>query len=209
ADKADLEYLAHAINLFGNFYATGTLGSFSALSSFGYEWYRSAASTSAGHLHPVMRVLLDADGNLATTHDRGGLVYERVYNEAAGWAAATNSWVAESIGASTYLWSFGLGLPFAADINGNGYGYDATLADWQMYLPSAVIIGFSLGIGSGWGGDFLGAVDSARWTIGGITSAFNFEVRQAGTVPEPASGAVLAAAWIAGILVAKRRWRAA
>lgn len=206
-DKADIEFLPNAVNWLGNYLSGASLGAFSSLSGFGYEWYRGSASTIPGHLHPVIRVLLDADGNLLTTTDRGGLVFERVYMEASGWTAPTDTWVAESIGATSYLWSFGLGLPFAADIDGNGYGYDATLAQWKAFLPNAVILGFSMGVGSGWNGYFVGAVDSASWTIAGQTSAFNFEVRPGAAVAEPASLALLAIA-LFGVAAARSAGRA-
>jgi hypothetical protein len=145
-----------------------------------------------------MRVLLDADGNLTTLGDRGGLVFERVYNEPSGWSAPTNTWVAETITSSTYLWNFGLGIGFAANINATPYAYDATLAEWQARFPNAVILGFSLGVGSGWANEFYGAVDNIFWTIGDQTWRFNFEV------PEPASLALLAAGLL-GLGFARRR----
>jgi hypothetical protein len=204
AAKADIEYLASGVNFGGNYRATGSLGRFSDLVTFGYEWYRDATSTTTAHLHPVMRVLLDADGDLTTIGDRGGLVFERVYQEPAGWTALTNTWVAETITSSTYLWNFGLGIGFAANINATPYAYDATLAEWQAYFPKAVILGFSLGVGSGWANEFYGAVDSVTWTIGTVTERFNFEVEGATPVPEPASLALLAAGLL-GLGFARRR----
>lgn len=190
--KADVEYLANAVQIpgVGNWIATGSLGSFQALSSFGYEWYRVGTSTNPAVQHPALRVLLDLDGNLLTVGDRGGLVFERAYN---GGVVPTDTWVTDTIGASTNLWSFGLGLPFADG------GYSITLAQWQAdtRFANAVIIGFSAGVGSGWVGNFTGAVDNITWTLNPdpetfLTQTFNFEVRPGETpVPEPAALALL------------------
>lgn len=186
AAKADIEYLAGGAAIAGNYYASAVLGRFADLQSFSYVWYRESASTVAPHLHPALRVLLDADGDLGTPGDRGGLVFERVYN---GGTVPFDAWVADMAGPTTYLWNFGLGLGFAANINATPYAYDATLAEWQAFLPNAVIIGFSAGVGSGWNGTFAGAVDAISWTHGGQTTTFNFETGPSAAVPEP--GALL------------------
>lgn len=189
--KADIEYLPGAISVAGNYISTASLGRFSDLQSFSYRWYRDGSSTVAAHLHPVIRVLLDADGDLSTVNDRGGLVFERVY---LGLTTPVNGWMSDSVTASTYLWNFGLGLGFAANINSTPYAYDATLAEWQAYFPNALIIGFSAGVGSGWNGVFRGAVDEISWTIGGVTTTTNFEVAPVTVIPEPGTGLLVGAA---------------
>lgn len=201
SSKADIEFLPGAVSLSGNYASTGTLGNLSDLTNMSYDWYRASGGTASANLTPVMRVLLDADGDLTTTGDRGGLVYERIYQEAAGWTASTDTWVSETINAGSFLWNFGLGLGFAANINATPYAYDATLTEWQTKLPNAKIIGFSLGIGSGWG-SFSGAVDNAGWAIGQQSSSYNFEVAR--QVPEPAPLALVGLS-LAGLLAARRR----
>lgn len=133
-----------------------------------------------------MRILLDRDGDLTTTTDRGGLVFERAYN--GGGAVPTNQWVTDAVGSTINLWSFGLGLG-GADTDG-GYAYDSSLSEWQAFLRNAAILGFSAGFGSGWG-PFTGAVDNIGWTIGtaGAVST-NFEL-SASAVPEPGTLALM------------------
>ncbi|MCC7079201.1 MAG: hypothetical protein IT530_00895 [Burkholderiales bacterium] len=201
--KADIEYLPGATNLGGNFYSTASLGSLSALSSMSYDWYRDSSSAAASHLHPALRVLLDADGDLNTPGDRGGLVFERIYN--GGAAAPTNAWQSDTVTGTTNVWNFGLGVVFAYDIGGDGYAYDDDLAAWQAFLPNAKIIGFSAGIGSGWD-TFEGAVDNIAWTIGTQgTQTSNFEVTRA-QVPVPGGMLLLGIGALA--LGIARRWPA-
>ncbi len=198
--KADLEYLANANGSGGNYTATGSLGALSALSSMSYDWYRDSSSTASPDQHASLRVLIDTDGNLATTGDRGGLVFESVYNTS---NTTVDAWISEAVSDSTYMWNFGTPAGFGANINASPYAYDATLAEWKAFFPNAVIVGFSSGMGSGWQ-SYSGAVDNIGWTINGVTTLSNFELAQADELPEPGSFALLALSAI-GMAAARRR----
>ncbi|MFN7173140.1 MAG: PEPxxWA-CTERM sorting domain-containing protein [Thermaurantiacus tibetensis] len=204
AAKADIEFLANAVNLGGNFFAAGTLGAFSALSGFGLDWYRDGTSTNPAVQHPVIRVLVDRDGNPLTPGDRFGLVFERAYNAL---PTLTDQWVTDTVTSATKLWTFGV-FGFEADPMGFGSPY-IPFGTWQSWLganfPNAAIVGFSAGVGSGWVGNFTGAVDNVTWTIGGVTSSFNFEVT-GGVIPEPATWAMLIAGFgLVGGAMRRRR----
>jgi len=196
--KADIEFLAGGADVGGVYYATGSLGTLADFEGFSYDWYRDASSTVASHLHPSFRIILDADGNLGTTGDRGGIVFERVYN---GVSTPTNQWVTDTFSNTTKLWNFGLGLGLEYNIDGVGSQYDP-LSAWQAGLPNATILGFSMGVGSGWTGEFTGYVDNVSWTIDGQTSSYNFEVA---AVPEPSAWALMILGFGAAGAMLRRR----
>lgn len=198
--KADIEFLSGGTLFGGNAFATSSLGSLASFTGASYEWFRSSSSTARTNLHPSFRVLLDADGNLGTTNDRGSLIFESIYN---GGTVTNDLWTTETITSATKLWNVGLGLGNEFTVPGTGGAYNGTLADWTGYLTSAVVLGFSMGIGSGWGGTFDGAVDNVSYTFGSVTSTTNFEVA-AEPVPEPMTLALGAA----GLAAAIRRRRA-
>lgn len=195
--KADFELLASPTsNTFGVRSATGSFGRLGDLTHLSYEWYRDSSSTNSAVQHPVIRILVDADGDLSTTGDRGGLVFEQAYN---GSNVPTDTWVFEDVfaynsGAGANLWTFGAGMSFAQE------GYGNTLTDWingvGTISADSLVIGFSIGVGSGWG-PFVGAADTLTVGFNGVTTTYNFEV-----IPEPASLALLG---LGSLIMLRRR----
>lgn len=203
SSKADFELLATGTDVGGNYYAASSFGTLGSLTSLKYEWYRDSVSTNSTGQHAVIRILVDADGNLGTTGDRGGLVFERAYN--GGGAVPTNTWVSENLfaygaGSGANLWTFGAGMAFAA----NGYGVDLT--DWKSGTGTigagSLILGFSMGVGSGWG-PHKGAVDNLTVGFNGAEDTYNFEVQESQLIPLPSAGGMALAGL--GILGARRR----
>lgn len=202
ADKSDFEYLASGSNFGGNFFALGSLGTLGSLESLSYSWFKKGTSTSSAFM-PALRILVDADGNLAT-NDRGGIVFETAYNGMP--SPTTDAWVTEDIfgynsGAGANMWTFGAGMGFAQ------LGYGVKLSEWQQAIPIAgstinansLVLGFSMGVGSGWNGTFEGAVDDLKFKFAGSPAqSFNFEA-----VPEP--GSMLALGAGVSALIARRR----
>lgn len=201
ADKADFEFLALGTNVGGNFFAGGSLGKLGDLEALSYSWYRKGTSTTTANFQPVVRILVDADGDLNTITDRGGLVFEIAYNGAA--TAVTDTWVNEDIfgynsGAGANMWTFGAGMTFAQE------GYGVKLSEWQAGKATiganSQILGFSMGVGSGWANGFEGAVDDLSFKFAGQNAqTFNFEA-----VPEPGTMAALFAG-LAGVVARRKR----
>jgi len=200
SSKADFEMLASGTDVSGNYYAAASYGTLGDLTSLGYDWYRDSTSTNSAVQHPALRILVDADGDLNTTGDRGGLVFEQAYN---GSSVPTDNWVTEDIfsynsGDGANLWTYGAGMTFAQE------GYGNNLAAWSSDTgvgtinEDSAVLGFSMGVGSGWG-PFEGAVDNLVVGFNGSETTYNFEV-----VPEPGSLALLS---LGGLALIRRRRR--
>jgi PEP-CTERM motif len=165
-----------------------TLGNLDALS---YDWLRSSGGSATAHLQPALRLSYDADGDIATTADRGYLIWEQVYN---GGGLVEDRWTTSDIlGGNFWMRQFSPGSTVER--------YDVSLAEWiagprpgapaDLLGANTAILGIEFGIGSGWNGSFAGFVDNV--TIGfkdqGATT-WNFETRRS-DVPEPGSFALL------------------
>lgn len=180
--KADLAY-------YWGFVAGRTLGSLDALS---YDWYRSSGGTAPLHLQPAIRLAYDTDGNSGTTHDRGYLIWEQVYN---GGGMVTDQWNSNNVMGGNF-WQRqtspgntveDYGTTLAEWINGARPGFPAD----QLSAASA-ITGIEFGIGSGWKGTFGGFVDNVGVGFNNAKTVFNFEADPVSDVPEPASVLLLA-----------------
>ena len=179
-----------------------TLGNLDALR---YDWLRSSGGTAAAHLQPALRLSYDADGDAATTFDRGYLVWEQVYN---GGGLVEDRWtMSELLGGNFWMRQFSPGNTVER--------YDVSLAEWidgprpgapaDLLGANTAILGIEFGIGSGWNGSFTGYVDNV--TVGfkgqGATT-WNFETRRS-DVPEPGSFALLGLGLAAVAVAARKR----
>lgn len=194
-DKAD----------FVNYTISGTLGDLISNGALNYDYYVNSSSTSPVHLAPALRLFFQTSNN-----ETGYLIWERGYNTGGPVGVApTDTWVSNDIlGGNFWMRAFGPGRTIEK--------YDYSLADWaggatfgsSIVLSNATLIrGIEVGVGSGWGGSFHGAVDNVTVSFGergqGLSS--NFEVA-GGAVPEPATWAMMIAGFgLAGAGLRRRR----
>ncbi|WP_165073364.1 PEP-CTERM sorting domain-containing protein [Paludisphaera rhizosphaerae] len=175
----------------GSFVASGvSLGSLSSLTALAYDWYRSSASTNSAVQAPSLRIYVSNGTN------SGYLVWEPTYN---GVAVTTDVWHTSDAfaGGTGLFWANG-SIPGAADpIAGL-----KTISDWKSLLSGYYVTGINSGVGSGWNGQFIGAVDDIKIGFDGVSTTYNFEV-----VPEPSSVALSLIAGACGLAEAVRRRR--
>ena len=165
--SAEWTYIASSASSFG---ALGTLTQFSSAQ---YDWYRDASSTNPTVQAPAYALLIDADGNAATTGDRSYLIFEPYYQTNTD--PATNTWVTSTINASSIMWTPSLSGYCAFSVFATGGTCNGSASPFSS---ASVVIAVTPYIGSGWVGMFRGAVDNVAFNTtqsGGSFSA-NFEL---------------------------------
>jgi hypothetical protein len=145
-----------------------TLGDLDDL-SFDYN----VVSSDRTDVIPVIRLAIDADGNLATAADRGELVFEYAYQ---GLPAITQgTWqTADLAGEDWNAWqrSFGANRDFAPNIRPLSDWADAdgfTSAGGLHFDEDSVVLGWSIALGSG-NGTTNAFLDNLQ--VGGVTYDF-------------------------------------
>lgn len=174
----------------------------STLTSLSVDLYRNSSSTAAGHFAPAVRLFVD---NGQATNRYSYLIWEPIYNAVPTFPV--DQWVTYNLeNANFWQRAFKTVGP-----NKTIELYGRTLADWlnpgtvtdgsgnvsNEVGPNARVLGYEIGIGSGWGGSFYGAADMFKIGFGGDETTFNFE-------PIPAPGA-LAMFGLGGLIAARRR----
>jgi len=121
------------------------------LDDLSFDYY--LASSDRTDIIPAIRIIIDADGNLATTGDRGELVFEWAYQGFG--ATTTGSWQhADLAGGDWAAWQRSNGAnhdsypdirPLSDWADANGY----TAAGGIHFDQNSLILGWSVALGSG------------------------------------------------------------
>jgi hypothetical protein len=170
----------------------------SSLQSVSFDFFVDpSTNTTNGVFSPVLRFNMTKNGAFA-----GSLVFEYLYQNQT--AAPEGQWISQSATLGSGIWwatNAALGPTFA-DANGG----QKSLADWLAANSGATlaVTGVQIGVGSGWNGNFAGAVDNVAFNFGNTSADFNFAVA---AVPEPATWAMMIGGFgfIGGALRARRR----
>jgi hypothetical protein len=169
----------------------------SSLNSVSFDLFIDPSTTTTnGVFSPVLRFNVAKNGAFA-----GSLVFEYFYQGQTG--APEGQWLSQSSTLDSGIWwatNAALGPTFA-DANGG----QKTLASWLAANGDGIFVtGVQLGVGSGWNGNFAGAVDNVRFSFGDASAAYNFAVA---AVPEPATWAMMIGGFgfIGGALRSRRR----
>ncbi len=175
--------------LFGtdSFLGGTSMGRLDQLSDLSFDWFVSSLSTTSGNITPAFRLHLRS--GFTTTQ----LVWEGAYNGYSGTnPVPLDEWVFSDL--------------MSARFHTGGGADTQTLSYWMESWGSRNVLGISIGVGSGWTGQFEGYADNVTIGFGGADpNVWNFETAQTVT-PEPVS-MVLLGSGLGGIAAIRRRRR--
>lgn len=156
-----------------------------------YDWYRSSSSTNPAQQAPALFFTV-----FDPTVGSFGLKYEPTYN-GFGSTMATDAWQTSLIGDATNLWSWN--APSSA------WNFSVTLGDWKTLFPNAQVVAMGVDAGSGWNGQFSGAVDFISVDRTGTTNDLFYDF-QVVAVPEPATALMgLTGLFLIGLVSRRKR----
>ena len=153
-----------------------TLGELDDLS---FDYFIDSHTSLAGDIHiPVIRLVIDADGDLSTTADRGELAFEWAYQDGADKAASPTTedawhnadlvgddWVAWQRSNNTNWDQIANMTEFSDWADADGH----SVAGGLHFDENSVILGFQIALGSGNGTGSM-FVDNVQ--VGGVTYDF-------------------------------------
>ena len=182
-----------------------TLGNLTTLS---FDFLRNSSSNVAGHLAPAFRLSYAQQNAQTGAIESGYLIWENVYNGGStSSAVATDVFKSNDIlGGNFWMRAFGPGRTIE--------DFDVTLEQWASgyttgssheLSANTLITGIEVGVGSGWGGTFSGAVDNVAVGFGLVTYrgresmpnesadliTANFEPDAIASVPESSTWAMM------------------
>ena len=183
-DKATLLHLG------GDGLTLGTL--IGGGNDLGFQYFRDSTSTAGAKVAPAFRLYF-GDG-------KPQLVWEAVYNGVTDTnPVKTDQWLTPDI-KDGFFWKY--------DSTGNHdvSGGFQKLSYWSTDTPTAGnIVGYSVGVGSGWGGSYKGYVDNV--TFG--TTTTNFENVAAAPEPSQWAGLGFTAFGALGLILKARKKKSA
>ena len=152
-------------------YSTDQQVTLGDLDELNFDYY--IQSSSRTDVIPVIRLVIDADGNLATTGDRGELVFEWAYQGLG--PTTTGLWqTADLVGGDWVAWqrSFGVNRDQIVNMTEFSDWSDAdgfTPAGGLHFDEDSLVLGWSIAYGSGNG---AGVMYLDNLQVGGVTYEF-------------------------------------
>jgi len=163
----------------------GNFGRLADLTHLSYSWYRDDSSSNPSNQAPVVRLIVQDDISGGYSY----LIYEPVYNGATFtedvWHT-TDTNIASSTTPGNF-WAYRIGVGSQDTYTSVSSYQNSTLGANDIIGPNARVVGFNLGVGSGWNGEFLGFVDNLSYNFGAAeNTTWDFAIESA-VVPIPAA----------------------